>query len=168
MQLWSQVHKSLQRIRERKLANFIPWGPASIQVSTRDIFWFVAFWAAWQFLFQQKHHIICPPSGGSIAHVPLRLLVPQSVRPYARQSHLHQQVLALFCLQLRYSDIMVDLSEVWKLLIFYTSSIVTLPLQPVWESPQRLRQTEEEGGLHWSVPKIPNVPGISVVFRMML
>ena len=26
-----QVHKSLQRIRERKLANFIPWGPASIQ-----------------------------------------------------------------------------------------------------------------------------------------
>ncbi len=29
----SQVHKSLQRIRERKLANFIPWGPASIQVA---------------------------------------------------------------------------------------------------------------------------------------
>ena len=28
----TQVHKSLQRIRERKLANFIPWGPASIQV----------------------------------------------------------------------------------------------------------------------------------------
>ena len=28
----SQVHKSLQRIRERKLAEFIPWGPASIQV----------------------------------------------------------------------------------------------------------------------------------------
>ena len=28
----SQVHKSLQRIRERKLANFIEWGPASIQV----------------------------------------------------------------------------------------------------------------------------------------
>ncbi|ELW54983.1 Tubulin gamma-1 chain [Tupaia chinensis] len=27
------VHKSLQRIRERKLANFIPWGPASIQVA---------------------------------------------------------------------------------------------------------------------------------------
>ena len=27
-----QVHKSLQRIRERKLANFIEWGPASIQV----------------------------------------------------------------------------------------------------------------------------------------
>ena len=31
---WPQVHKSLQRIRERKLANFIPWGPASIQVGT--------------------------------------------------------------------------------------------------------------------------------------
>ena len=28
----TQVHKSLQRIRERKLAQFIPWGPASIQV----------------------------------------------------------------------------------------------------------------------------------------
>ena len=28
----TQVHKALQRIRERKLANFIPWGPASIQV----------------------------------------------------------------------------------------------------------------------------------------
>nr|QBH22545.1 I1 gamma-tubulin 1 [Philasterides dicentrarchi] len=29
----SQIHKSLQRIRERKLANFIEWGPASIQVA---------------------------------------------------------------------------------------------------------------------------------------
>ena len=29
----SQVHKSLMRIRERKLADFIPWGPASIQVA---------------------------------------------------------------------------------------------------------------------------------------
>ena len=29
----NQVHKSLQRIRERKLAQFIPWGPASIQVA---------------------------------------------------------------------------------------------------------------------------------------
>ncbi|XP_015592097.1 tubulin gamma-1 chain isoform X2 [Cephus cinctus] len=29
----SQVHKSLQRIRERKLVQFIPWGPASIQVA---------------------------------------------------------------------------------------------------------------------------------------
>ena len=32
----TQVHKSLQRIRERKLANFIEWGPASIQVSSGD------------------------------------------------------------------------------------------------------------------------------------
>ena len=30
--LFHQVHKSLQRIRERKSANFIEWGPASIQV----------------------------------------------------------------------------------------------------------------------------------------
>ncbi|GAB6021348.1 Tubulin gamma-1 chain [Chamberlinius hualienensis] len=29
----TQVHNSLQRIRERKLAQFIPWGPASIQVA---------------------------------------------------------------------------------------------------------------------------------------
>nr|CAD7432410.1 unnamed protein product [Timema monikensis] len=29
----TQVHKSLQRIREQKLAQFIPWGPASIQVA---------------------------------------------------------------------------------------------------------------------------------------
>merc|ERR1719460_3377270 len=29
----TQVHKSLQRIRERKLAQFIEWGPASIQVA---------------------------------------------------------------------------------------------------------------------------------------
>ncbi|KAE8699796.1 Tubulin gamma-2 chain [Hibiscus syriacus] len=28
----TQVHESLQRIRERKLVNFIEWGPASIQV----------------------------------------------------------------------------------------------------------------------------------------
>lgn len=27
------MHKALQRIRERKLVNFIPWGPASIQVA---------------------------------------------------------------------------------------------------------------------------------------
>eukprot|EP00043_Microstomoeca_roanoka_P008585 m.82624 g.82624 ORF g.82624 m.82624 type:complete len:455 (-) comp14308_c1_seq1:19-1383(-) len=29
----TQVHKSLQRIRERRLASFIEWGPASIQVA---------------------------------------------------------------------------------------------------------------------------------------
>ncbi|KAH8283499.1 hypothetical protein KR018_004188 [Drosophila ironensis] len=29
----TQVHKSLQRIRDRKMANFIPWGPTSIQVA---------------------------------------------------------------------------------------------------------------------------------------
>ena len=29
----TQVHKSLQRIRERKYVNFIEWGPASIQVA---------------------------------------------------------------------------------------------------------------------------------------
>jgi hypothetical protein len=29
----TEVHKALQRIRERNLARFIPWGPASIQVA---------------------------------------------------------------------------------------------------------------------------------------
>lgn len=29
----TQVHKSLQRIRERGVAHFIPWGPASVQVA---------------------------------------------------------------------------------------------------------------------------------------
>lgn len=29
----TQVHKSLQRIRERKLAQFVPWGPGGIQVA---------------------------------------------------------------------------------------------------------------------------------------
>ena len=29
----TQVHMSLQRIRERQLCSFIPWGPASIQVT---------------------------------------------------------------------------------------------------------------------------------------
>eukprot|EP00968_Pinguiococcus_pyrenoidosus_P029459 scaffold8580_cov286-Pinguiococcus_pyrenoidosus.AAC.5 len=29
----TQVHKALQRIRERRLVRFIPWGPASIQVA---------------------------------------------------------------------------------------------------------------------------------------
>ena len=29
----TQVHRSLQHIREKKLANFIDWGPASIQVT---------------------------------------------------------------------------------------------------------------------------------------
>ncbi|KAH8279818.1 hypothetical protein KR054_007174 [Drosophila jambulina] len=29
----TQVHKSLQRIRDRKMAQFIPWGPTSIQVA---------------------------------------------------------------------------------------------------------------------------------------
>jgi tubulin gamma len=29
----TEVHKSLMRIRDRRMANFIPWGPASIQVA---------------------------------------------------------------------------------------------------------------------------------------
>jgi len=29
----TQVHKALSRVREKKLANFIPWGPSSIQVA---------------------------------------------------------------------------------------------------------------------------------------
>lgn len=33
----TQLHQSLMRIRERKLANFIDWGPASIQASAAGI-----------------------------------------------------------------------------------------------------------------------------------
>lgn len=29
----TQIHKSLQRVREKKLANFIDWGPSSIQIA---------------------------------------------------------------------------------------------------------------------------------------
>jgi len=29
----TQIHESLSRLRQRKLAKFIPWGPASIQVA---------------------------------------------------------------------------------------------------------------------------------------
>jgi tubulin gamma len=32
----TQVHKALQRIRERRLVNFIPWGPAGIQVKREN------------------------------------------------------------------------------------------------------------------------------------
>jgi hypothetical protein len=35
----TSVHKALQRIRERKLVNFIPWGPASIQVCVLGVCW---------------------------------------------------------------------------------------------------------------------------------
>ncbi|KAL2913696.1 gamma-tubulin [Polyrhizophydium stewartii] len=33
----TEVHKSLLRIRERRLAQFIPWGPASIQLFKRNL-----------------------------------------------------------------------------------------------------------------------------------
>ena len=35
------MHKSLQRIRERKLANFIEWGPASIQARLCNLVYIV-------------------------------------------------------------------------------------------------------------------------------
>jgi hypothetical protein len=38
------VHKSLQRIRERKTANFIEWGPASIQVRASRLLTNAALW----------------------------------------------------------------------------------------------------------------------------
>lgn len=40
----TQVHKSLQRIRERKLANFIEWGPASIQVGLDSTCFCIPLW----------------------------------------------------------------------------------------------------------------------------
>ena len=82
-----QVHKSLQRIRERKLANFIPWGPASIQVGT-----------PWLSTVENLHDLWL--TGCSLAHLPLRLVIPQSVRPHAGKPHIHQQVL-FFWFQLK-------------------------------------------------------------------
>lgn len=43
-----QVHESLQRIRERKLVNFIEWGPASIQVT----------WMAYGYLCQICYYFL--------------------------------------------------------------------------------------------------------------
>ena len=50
----TQVHKSLQRIRERKLAQFIPWGPASIQVRGYLAFCRTLFYKNTRFIFAQK------------------------------------------------------------------------------------------------------------------
>ena len=52
---FNQVHESLQRIRERKLVNFIEWGPASIQVLLHSkncvYIWvhFTSFGTIWMF-----------------------------------------------------------------------------------------------------------------------
>ena len=46
----TQVHKSLQRIRERKLAQFIPWGPASIQVRLSIYYLYTCVYA---------HNLLC-------------------------------------------------------------------------------------------------------------
>lgn len=50
----TQVHKSLQRIRERKMARFIPWGPASIQVGDH-----VSVKHDKRGLYRNTHLIVC-------------------------------------------------------------------------------------------------------------
>eukprot|EP00457_Paulinella_chromatophora_P005758 gb/GEZN01005775.1/.p1 GENE.gb/GEZN01005775.1/~~gb/GEZN01005775.1/.p1 ORF type:complete len:459 (-),score=74.19 gb/GEZN01005775.1/:162-1538(-) len=76
----SQVHKSLQRIRERKLAKFIPWGPAGIQVAL-----------AKQSPYMKYEHKV---SGMMLAnHTSIRNLFSRSVKEYdtmrKRKTHLH-------------------------------------------------------------------------------
>lgn len=79
LSLIAQVHKSLQRIRERKLASFIPWGPASIQVHSPN------------------HHMTyidlftkdCVSTGGFVKEITIHTLCPQGVWPHVGQPHFH-------------------------------------------------------------------------------
>lgn len=83
----TQVHKSLQRIRERKLAEFIPWGPASIQAShfdacltrcgTLPLLTSVLF----------DHAELCGIAGGTIAQVTLHQNCTPGQRTHDGKSH---------------------------------------------------------------------------------
>ena len=168
VQLWSQVHKSLQRIRERKLANFIPWGPASIQVGFFHLelllpvsFEACCIQAGVQFrasfhIFRSINPFFCLP-GCSLAHLPLRIFISQSVRPHVGKPYFHQQVLEIFLASILCWSLPPTITKLFC--AFFLCQSRTFPFQPVWASAQRLWQTEEEGSLHWPVQKIPDVPG---------
>ena len=65
----TQIHKALQRIRERGAINFIPWGPASVQVATARTSPFV----------QQRHKV----SGFMLAnHTSMAELFDRLVQQY--------------------------------------------------------------------------------------
>lgn len=73
----TQVHKSLQRIRERQMARFIPWGPASIQVlMTSGPVW---------------SHFCLRHAGCLVKEVIVRQNGTQSERPYDGEPHKHCQ-----------------------------------------------------------------------------
>eukprot|EP00708_Paratrimastix_pyriformis_P002725 GAFH01001478.1.p1 GENE.GAFH01001478.1~~GAFH01001478.1.p1 ORF type:complete len:475 (+),score=160.38 GAFH01001478.1:9-1433(+) len=77
----SQIHKSLQRIHERKLVNFIPWGPASIQVALSKKSPYI----------QSANRV----SGLMMAnHTCMRTLIARSLQQcqqfLSRKAHLHQ------------------------------------------------------------------------------
>lgn len=74
----TQVHKSLQRIRERKLANFIPWGPASLQVALAQKSPYVAA--------QQKVSGMMLANHTSIGNI-FELLLKQYKKLYSRNAH---------------------------------------------------------------------------------
>ena len=67
----TQVHKSLQRIREKKLANFIDWGPASIQIalSKKSPYIETAYKVSGLMLANNTsiHHVPFPPLSSSSA-----------------------------------------------------------------------------------------------------
>lgn len=67
----TQIHKALQRIRERQLINFIPWGPASIQVAL-----------ARSSPFIENRHCV---SGFTLAnHTSMAVLFERLIRQYNR------------------------------------------------------------------------------------
>ena len=76
----TQVHKSLQRIRERKLAEFIPWGPASIQAST----------STWS-LFPRGALVLnaVAVAGGAVAKIAVHQDLSPRERPDDGQPHRH-------------------------------------------------------------------------------
>ena len=97
-----QVHKSLQRIRERKTANFIEWGPASIQVRRAAAFGHLRGRGAARIRYfdplaehSAGHHQTTPTTtnasnqGGAVEEVALRPDGAPRERPHAGQPHVH-------------------------------------------------------------------------------
>ena len=78
----TQVHKSLQRIRERKLAEFIPWGPASIQASTST-------WSLFPRGALVLNAVSVAAAGGAVAEIAVHQDLSPRERPDDGQPHRH-------------------------------------------------------------------------------
>ena len=79
----TQVHKSLQRIRERKLAQFIPWGPASIQV--RGVLTFIL-----------RVLMLISPPGGIVSKITLRGISSSGVWIADGQSYQYPTIIPIY------------------------------------------------------------------------